>query len=457
MKLNLLIGSLLVYSNMVGVLLAERMPLSSSYWKDPVFLKDFNGSYRINANIEPILTSEQRGELIAVQSLMVKGDRKGAISKLKSSNSFSSSAAVQFNLGNVLTEEGSKDEAIRAYLKALQLLPAFRRAHQNVGYLYFRENDYGKAFTHLMQALQLGSQDGSVYGLLGHCYQQKEQFEQALVSFRNAQLTQPNVTDWKMGVGYALDRLGRSVEALAHFEAIAKEVPDSRAVALQLANLYLTNSKPHEAIVKLELLRRKGELDTAYEILLGTLYLSNQNAHIGADTLRRVIGRGDFKDYPAALQAIRYSLDLSMLELASELHALVVVESLDESEQSRHSRLKAEILLSDEKTSEEAEKILKELVEKDPTDSHSLYLLACLASDKKQKHQSLMLLQQAINSEGSHQQKAMLKKAEVLVFLKQYAEAVESLDRYLGMNASEEVVNYRKAIQQLVTARNRLR
>lgn len=436
---------------------AAKMPLSKSYWTSSAFLKDFNGSYRINANVEPSLSGDQRAELITIQSLMAKGDRTGAITKLKASKSFSSSAAIQFNLANILNEEGKLDDAIKAYQVALKIMPSFRRAHQNIAYSYFKKNDYNKAFPHLIEAVKLGGQDGSVYGLLAHCYQQKDQYEQALVAFRNAQLTQPEVMDWKIGVGHALDRLGRSSEALAHFERLAKEDPDSINVTIQLANLYIAQSETIKAIVKLELLSRRGVIDTANEILLGTLYLSDNNAALGSKTLRRAIGKEGFKDHSAALQAIRYSLDLSQSQLASDLHALLKVEDLQDRQKINYRRLEAEIILKGDGQSEDALTILKNLVQSSPTDTHSLYLIGKLLIKQGKKHEALIILEQAEHSLGTHSQQALLKKAETLVGMERYKDAITDLNQYLQTTPSDEVLTYRDTVKRVSDARNTAR
>ncbi|MBT8043383.1 MAG: hypothetical protein KJO79_00410, partial [Verrucomicrobiae bacterium] len=64
---------------------AEPLPLSKDYWKDEAFLKSFNGSYRINAQIEPTVTTAERGLLVSIQSLMAEGKRKEALAKLTAS------------------------------------------------------------------------------------------------------------------------------------------------------------------------------------------------------------------------------------------------------------------------------------------------------------------------------------------------------------------------------------
>lgn len=384
---------------------------------------------------------------------MAKGERRAALGKLKSSPALEGSAAIQFNLANILSEEGELDEAIHYYQNALKVLPSFRRAHQNLAYAYFQKNAYDKAFPHLIETVQLGGQDGSVYGLLGHCYQLNEQYEQSLVAFRNALLTQPKVMDWKLGVGSALDRLGRTDEAVAHFEALSKEFPENAVITLQLADLYLASNKKDTAMIKLEMLRRKGELGSTHEILLGTLYLSEQNSQLGADTLRRVLKREGFSDHAAALQAVRYCVDLSLVSLAQELQGLVDLSKLDAIQQRNYQRLAAEILLTEDPASQAALDRLKTLVAANPTDTHSLFLVGSILMQQQLDQEALLIFDQAIHSAGSHSQSALLKKAELLVRLEQYQNAIECLDVFLKTNPSQEVSGYRDAITNVVKAR----
>ena len=79
----------------------EPLPISASYWKDPAFQKAFNGSYRIEARIEPSITGEQRAVLVKVQELMAAEKRDEAIKALEASELTKASAALTFNLANL--------------------------------------------------------------------------------------------------------------------------------------------------------------------------------------------------------------------------------------------------------------------------------------------------------------------------------------------------------------------
>ena len=77
---------------------AEPLALSKDYWQNEAFLKSFNGSYRINARIEPSVTSEQRSLLVSIQPLMAEGKREDALAMLTGNELAKSSAAIAFNV-----------------------------------------------------------------------------------------------------------------------------------------------------------------------------------------------------------------------------------------------------------------------------------------------------------------------------------------------------------------------
>ena len=53
---------------------AEPLRLTSELWKSEAFRKSFNGSYRINARIEPTVDGDERKLLIDVSDLMAAGN-----------------------------------------------------------------------------------------------------------------------------------------------------------------------------------------------------------------------------------------------------------------------------------------------------------------------------------------------------------------------------------------------
>ncbi|MGJ8657252.1 MAG: tetratricopeptide repeat protein [Akkermansiaceae bacterium] len=421
---SLVIGSLTAHG-------AESLPLSKDYWKSDAFKKSFNGSYRINARIEPFVDTKERVLLVAVQDLMAKGERVTALKKLKDSSLASSSAAVMFNIGNIAFETGDLEEAEKQYLAAVKTFPTFLRAYQNLAFVYAREAEYDKAFPHLLEVVRLGSQDGAVMGLLGYCYQEKENFTSALQAFKNAQLTEPENLEWKVGEAYCYDSLGEDAKALNLYESIVKEKPGEPQYMFLLINLYQRTGQIEEAIVNLELLRRQDKLDVSNQLLLGALHLSDGSMVIGSDVIREVLKSEELTDADLAMNAVGFAVARREYELALEFHSLVKPELVEKlTSKTRYQRQEAQILMLQDKEVEKAVGILKELIAADPLDADTLYLLAKHEATNKQEELALLHFQQAHAGTGKMKDPALLERGKVLVHLQRYEEALKDLTEY---------------------------
>ena len=252
---------------------ADPLPLSTSYWKDSAFLKSFNGSYRIEARIEPSVTTEQRGLLVEIQNLMAAGKRTDALEKLKSNSLTKDSPALTFNLGNLYFEAGEITEAIRSYKSALSGYPSFRRAHKNIALAYVRENKLTEALDHLVEAIRLGDSEGSTYGMLGYCRLDREEYASALQAYRLAQITEPEVPEWSAGIAQCLQQLGEQTEAIALLEETIRKRPLEASYSVLKSGIHLALGQDVAAIKSLELPHRLGLLDADQILLLADLQL----------------------------------------------------------------------------------------------------------------------------------------------------------------------------------------
>ena len=440
----------LLFISLAASATADRMPLSPEYWTSKTFLKEFNGSYRINANIEPILTSEERGLLVQMQDLMAKGKRTDTITKLKASPLLATSAAVQFNLANVLSEEAKLDDAETFYKKALAIFPSFLRAHQNLAFTYFRKKDLEKTREHLLQAIRLGANNGSVHGLLGQCFLESEEYEPAVRSFREALITQPKVRDWTLGIAQALQNLSRTEEALVIYEKILQEDPENTGILLQVALIYNDQDEPLKAVGILEYLRRREQLPNSFQLLLGTLLIGQENLEVGAATLKRVLEKEDFKKPDSALNAIQYCLEQDLTPLAKELRDLIREEDLSPNGLVFYKRMTAQIILTAKANDPEGLKILDALIAANPLDSHSLLIRAQQHLIAEERFKALLILDQTIHAQGAFSLRAQLEKAQLLVKLQRYSEAITELKGYLESRPDEtRVQEYLEAVEDL--------
>jgi tetratricopeptide (TPR) repeat protein len=445
----IMLSSILVKAQTVKI---RPMAISKDFWKSEEFRKEFNGTYRINGNIEPSLSGDERAELLKMENLMAEGKRKDVIRLLKASKFLKLSAGIQFNLANVLSEEGELDEAIGYYQLAISSLPSFRRAHQNIAYTYSKKGELARAYDHLIDVVRLGGNDGGVMGLLGFCYQNMEQYESALLAYRNAQLTQPKVVDWKLGIAYCLQRLGKLGEAIMVYEELERIEPEQVEVKLQLVNLYIADQRPGNAIIKLELLNRLGQLDSENQLLLGTLYLGNSNPKLGANQIRDVFKSGKLTEWSSALNAIRYSIDLQERALAGELLQLVKEESLEGKQKHIYRRLKAQHLMLDDKNLPQCQELLESLVTADPLDTHSLFLLGKVNVRAGKSDLALLRFEQVVKIHGPQELPSLLEMAKIYVQKELYGEAVTILTTYLKIDADPKIQEYLDALNSLIEA-----
>lgn len=432
---------------------ADPLPLSADYWKDAAFLKSFNGSYRVNARIEPTVSTEERGLLVSVQKLMADGKRKQALARLKASPLVKSSAAVAFNAGNIGFELGDLKEAAAHYRTALRIFPSFRRAHRNLGFVHVRENDWDKALESLSEAVRLGDQDGATYGQLAYGRMHKEQYASALQAFRLAQVTQPESIDWKAGVASCLQHLERNGEALALIEEVIKARPDEVSYYLLQASVLLSMDRSDDAMANLDLVRRMGKLDAENHLLLANLHLRAGNANLSRPVLMAAIGMEKKPPMAAALNALDFVTRVRDWRLARDFAAAVQKAYGDgEGELARKQRrLAALIRIESGDDPAAGAEVLEQLIKGDPLDADSLVLLGRYRATEKRYEEADMLFQQAQRVEG-HEYGATIERAKVHVATGRYADALGQLDKALKMRDSENIREYRDAVAKLAEA-----
>jgi len=425
---------LLVISCLASALgAAEPLPLSQEYWNDAGFLKSFNGSYRINARIEPTVSTEERGLLVSIQKLMADGKREEALKRLTASPLVKTSAAIIYNAGNIQFELGQLKEAAESYQAALKLFPNFRRAHRNLAFVYARENDWEKAIPELEESIRLGDQDGATYGQLAYGRLQKEQYASALQAYRLAQVTQPESVDWKAGVAQCLQYLQRNEEALALIDEVIQARPNEVSYYLLQSSIQLSMGKGDDAITNLELVRRLGKLDAENHLLLATLHLRSGSASLARPLMIAALEMNEKPPSYTALNALEFVTQIRDWKLARDFANAIekaYPEIKEAKLQHQQKRLGALIDIDSGENPKRGGETLEALVKVDPLDAPSLILLARYRIIEKRNQEAEMLLQQAAHVEGSSYE-ARVELAKLYVATTRYRDAIAQLDKVL--------------------------
>jgi tetratricopeptide (TPR) repeat protein len=279
-------------------------------------------------------------------------------------------AAAHASLGLVLSKQGKYAEAVAAYRKALSLNPKLPGVQLNLGLAEFKQGHFQEAIAPLRAALDADPQNNQARTLLGlSCYGARRFAEAArylevvtksdptntelhrvlaqsclsaknyscsLEQFRLILQQDPNSAAAHMLTGEALDGLGRTVEAIAEFQAAAKISATEPNVNFGLGYLYWKQHKYDEAKSALE-----AELSVDPDHAQAWAYLGDI-----------ALKRNDLANaLPLLTKAIQLNNDLRVAHLdmgailteqkryQEALAALLRAEKLDPSQPDAHYRL----------------------------------------------------------------------------------------------------------------------
>ena len=428
---------------------AEPLPLATSFWRDDAFVKSFNGSYRIEARIEPSVSTEERGLLVEMQGLMKDGSRKSALAKLKNSALTSKSAALTFNLGNLHFEEGDLDEAQKSYEKAIESYPSFRRAHRNLGVVFVRKNELELATKHLMEAVRLGDSDGSTYGLLAYCRLQDGEWASALQSYRMAQVSEPDAVEWKAGVAQCLQHMDAKEEAVALLDEVIRVRPEEAGYPVLQSSLLIELGRIDDAVKALELPRRLKRLDGDGLLLLAELNIREGRRDEAVARVDEAFGVEAKPSRERSLAFLKQAISVREWEVAKGL----LGKARDDLKGRDLSLAEARLLIDSGEDGAKGAEILGALIKEDPTDGAALMELGKYEVSSGKSGEGEILLERATAVQEVAAD-AWVELAKMRVAEARYGVALRAVDEALKIRPGEMLERYRKSLAELADAAN---
>ncbi|MCX7974833.1 MAG: tetratricopeptide repeat protein [Candidatus Aminicenantes bacterium] len=148
-------------------------------------------------------------------------------------------------LGLALSMKGQLQEALKAYIRCLEINPSFSEARNNLGSLYQELGYLDKAEEEFKKALTdpgYQSKELPAYNL-ARLYFLKENFEEALALVNNALRFNSRLAMAHNLKGLILQKLNRLTEAIECFNQAIKLVPDDVTFNFNLAVAYFNDSQ----------------------------------------------------------------------------------------------------------------------------------------------------------------------------------------------------------------------
>jgi tetratricopeptide (TPR) repeat protein len=149
-------------------------------------------------------------------------------------------ADAHVSLGNILTQKGEVDEAITHFQKALQIRPNYALAHNNLGNILMQKGEVDEAIAHFQKAVQIRPNYAQAHNNLALALLQKGRAAQAIAQYQNALRINPDNAEAHYNLATALLQKGNVTEAIAHFQQAAQIEPADPWAKNKLAWLLAT-------------------------------------------------------------------------------------------------------------------------------------------------------------------------------------------------------------------------
>ena len=230
------------------------------------------GSYGVDTAKSPSLSREEADVFRRVADVGYKAS--SAIEILTSAIDSNSSAAMDFAQANFFLQNGDVIPAIEAFTKAITKFPNFGRAYKNIGLAYIQQGDYKKALPNLTKSLEILGGDGGLFGLIGYCHLNNENYGPALDAYKLALVFEPESRDWRLGQLKALQNLRKYNEVENIIYSYIDEKPTEPEFWLQQANAFIAQKEYLQAAANFEVVKMLGGADREMYLLLGDIYVS---------------------------------------------------------------------------------------------------------------------------------------------------------------------------------------
>jgi tetratricopeptide (TPR) repeat protein len=426
-------------------------------WRNETFRKQFLGSYGVQAEVEPRVTTLEQTELEKIAAMMAqKGGLDKARAYLAPLVKPANTAVFDFTLGSICFQQEQLNAAAQWYAKAVAKFPSFLRAHKNLGVVRVRLGDYGPAVESLTRAIELGAKDGVTFGLLGYAFLMTEQATSAETAYREAIMLQPAVPDWKMGLARCLFKLRKYEEAAALCGELIDRQPDRAELWLLQANAFLGMKDTAKAAENYEYLDLKGLASSQSLNALGDIYVSEGLIDLATDTYLRAIDK-DAELVPArVLQKVEVLVSRGAYPAAERLAQrlkTLPVDRFSPDERKRQLKLEARIAAARGPANAEAAQILEEIVKLDPLDGEALILLGQHHATAGNLEKAAFMFERA-EGISQHEAEASLRHAQCLVRAGKYQQAIPLLKRTQELRPREDVGRYLEQVERVARARN---
>ena len=427
--------------------------ISEAFWNSPQFQRQFLASYGVRSNVEPRFENPEEQIFYSQLGDTIRDNPQQAIEKITQQLNASSSAILSYTLGSLHFQEGQHQEAIKHYEVALSQFPDYLRAHKNLGIALIREERFGDSITHLVETINLGGADGTVYGLLGNAYLNLEKYASARLAYQNATLLDAENPLWELGIIKCAIATERYQEAVSLLDGVLSKQPDNAALWALQGNVYLQMEEADKAAVNFEILRKSGKATLQHLMLLGDIYMLSESIDLALAVYLEAIEQDGKGDIRRSLNAARILLNQGAWEPASAMFTKIRQaheSTLSEQETFQLLKMESQVAIANGK-GQEALSVLEQIIEKNPLDAEALLLAGDFYMQAEDFEKALFRFEMVARIPGSESD-GWIKQATVLVKKQQYTKAIELLEKAQKSNPRDNIQKFLDSVKRVANA-----
>ena len=392
---------------------------------------------------EPVVSEAEAGLLREVSELATT-DRPAAIEKLRAGLNEDSSAALDFTLGVLSSQENNLAEAEQAYTAATRKFPIFARAWEKLGRVRLMRDRPREAAAAFRKALGHGKRSADLWKLLGYSYLLSERPLAAESAYGQALALAPDDREIMLGLAKALLGSGRAGQALPLLKELCALDPLKDEFWLLQANACLAMDDQEGALEMLECAHRLGIIRADSLMTLGDLYY---NKNLLDPAIRRydlAFAKGDVSA-ERMLRCAEALFYIGRSEEASRHLSQAQARALAEPEK---AHLLAGRIAESRSDLAAARKAFEAALVADPLNGDALIALGKLHWNAKEYERAVLVLERASRVRGV-EANALLLLAQIKVELDRFNEAVEHLEAAQELEPSARVGRYLEQVRDL--------
>lgn len=434
--------------------------LDRSYYHSHEFKRRFALSFLSVNDVEPATTPDEAEELQEIIELIQNDSkRERALKKLESAINDTSSANYPYLIGQIHLGDDRPEQAMSAYLDAVERAPNFRRAWSQIALLHYRmaidpdnessSEDYGSCARAFGKAISLGQIDETSYGMMAVSLLKSGKVLGAETAFRQAIMMNPNEKQWVMGLAQCFFQSQRFDDAVVLLDGLIKDEPNNAAYWLNQGNAYLGLKQPDMAGRNFQIAGQLGGGTVGSTNTLGDIYVNGGLSDVAVPTYLKALTLGEQASPDRGIRAAKLMTGRGDIESAKIL--LAGIEShfgddLPEEALNELLKLHAKIAVREGRDGDQIA-VLREIINRDPLDGDGMILLAQALVRADQMDEALLKFEIAASIDG-FESEAKLQHARALVSEKRFSEAVPLLKASLQLDDKETVRTYLEGVEK---------